>query len=59
MIMKNSNLCSSNPSCRIGDIKSHFKVVGERATFHGDDIDYQAFDHKYDEAFTDRGATDE
>ena len=60
MIMKNSNLCSSNPSCRIGDIKSHFKVVGERATFHGDDIDYAyPYSHRYNEPDSDRGATDE
>ena len=31
----------------------------ERSTFHGDDIDYGGYAHKYDEPFTDRGATDE
>ena len=31
----------------------------ERSTFHGDDVDYGGYDHKYDEPFTDRGATDE
>ena len=51
MIMKNSNLCSSNPSCQIGKT--------ERTTFHGDDVDFGGYAHKYDEKFTDRGATDE
>ena len=49
--MKNSNLCNSNPSCQIGKI--------ERSTFHGDDLDYGGYAHKYDEKFSDRGATDE
>ena len=49
--MKNSNLCSSNPSCRIGK--------NERTTFHGDDVDFGGYAHKYDEKFTDRGGTDE
>ena len=51
MIMKNSNLCTANPTCRIGN--------SERTTFHGDDVDYQGYAHKYDEKFTDRGGTDE
>ena len=52
MIMKNSNLCSSNPSCRIGK--------NERTTFHGDDVDYAyPYSHRYNEPDSDRGATDE
>ena len=31
----------------------------ERSTFHGDDVDYGGYAHKYDEPFTDRGGTDE
>ena len=31
----------------------------ERSTFHGDDVDYGGYSHKYDEPFTDRGGTDE
>jgi len=54
MIMKNSNACTSNPSCRIGN---RGKV--DRATFHGDDLDYGGYAHKYDEPDSDRGATDE
>ena len=34
-----------------------FKI--ERSTFHGDDVDYGGYNHKYDEPFTDRGGTDE
>jgi len=34
-----------------------FKI--ERSTFHGDDVDYGGYSHKYDEPFTDRGGTDE
>ena len=52
MIMKNSNLCSSNPSCRIGKV--------ERSTFHGDNVDYAyPHSHRYNEPDSDRGATDE
>ncbi len=52
MIMKNSNLCSSNPSCQIGK--------NERTTFHGDDLDYAyPYSHRYNEPDSDRGATDE
>jgi hypothetical protein len=52
MIMKNSELCSSNPSCQIGK--------NERSTFIGDDIDYAyPYSHRYDEPFSDRGASDE
>ena len=52
LIMKNSNLCSSNPSCRIGRV--------ERSTFHGDDLDYAyPYSHRYNEPDSDRGATDE
>jgi hypothetical protein len=54
MIMKNSNACTSNPSCRIGNIGK-----ADRATFHGDDLDYGGYAHKYDEKFSDRGASDE
>ena len=34
-----------------------FKI--ERSTFHGEDVDYGGYNHKYDEPFTDRGGTDE
>ena len=34
-----------------------FKI--ERSTFHGDDEDYGGYSHRYDEPFSDRGATDE
>jgi hypothetical protein len=52
MIMKNSNLCSSNPTCRIGRV--------DRSTFHGDDLDYAyPYSHRYNEPDSDRGATDE
>ena len=52
MIMKNSKRCSSNPSYQIGK--------NERSTFIGDDIDYAyPFPHRYDEPFSDRGASDE
>ena len=50
IFMKNSNLCSSNPNCGIGD----------RSTFHGDSIDYSyPYSHRYNEPDSDRGATDE
>ena len=52
MIMKNSKRCSSNPSYQI--------CKNERSTFIGDDIDYAyPFSHRYDEPFSDRGASDE
>ena len=52
MIMKNSNLCSSNPNCGIGK--------NERTTFQGDDVDYAyPYAHRYNEPDSDRGATDE
>ena len=52
MIMKNSNLCASNPNCAIGK--------NERTTFHGDDIDYAyPYSHRYNEPDSERGATDE
>jgi hypothetical protein len=51
MIMKNSELCSSN---------SGYQIKNERSTFHGDDIDYAyPYSHRYDEPFSDRGASDE
>ena len=31
----------------------------ERSTFHGDDVYYGGYNHKYDEPDTDRGGTDE
>jgi len=55
MIMKNSNSCTSNPSCRIGNIGK-----ADRATFHGDDLDYAyPYSHRYNEPDSDRGASDE
>ena len=53
-VLHRFNTWSLNESWK--DNKS-FKI--ERSTFHGDDVDYGGYDHKYDEPFTDRGATDE
>jgi len=36
-----------------------FDTGQQRTTFHGDDVDYGGYSHRYDEPFSDRGGTDE
>jgi len=65
--MKNSNLCRSIEKPQfVNETQSAYvyekqsTIKNERSTFIGDDIDYAyPFSHRYDEPFSDRGASDE
>ena len=60
-----ANCLEADPDIIEEDVLHRFNLANttpfkiERSTFHGDDVDYGGYNHKYDEPFTDRGGTDE
>tara|TARA_R100001530_G_scaffold37527_1_gene29144 strand:+ start:1152 stop:1427 length:276 start_codon:yes stop_codon:yes gene_type:complete len=60
-----ANCLEADPDIIEEDVLHRFNLANttpfkiERSTFHGDDVDYGGYNHKYDEPFSDRGGTDE
>jgi hypothetical protein len=60
-----ANCLDADPYINSADVMHKFNTNNttpfkiERSTFHGDDEDYGGYSHRYDEPFSDRGATDE
>ena len=53
------NCLDADPDLDQEKILYQFNSGQDRSTFHGDDEDYGGYSHRYDEPFSDRGATDE